>query len=166
MKSWQLEATRSQQLVTLSKRLEWSIFSTGWKASVLLRWAFTMRATRFGGRRSKQKRQISRRCGGSVASAASSSDGRLLAACYHAATGLSSTPGPQQLFAEEQHLLHSQLLKLASGWSVNPSHANSGRAVFTSLTSSSTVPSRAKRSLARFLISDSRRGRTACYTLI
>jgi NAD(P)-dependent dehydrogenase (short-subunit alcohol dehydrogenase family) len=49
MKSWQLEATRSQHPVTLSKRPEWSIFSTGWKASALLRWAFTMRATRFGG---------------------------------------------------------------------------------------------------------------------
>jgi NAD(P)-dependent dehydrogenase (short-subunit alcohol dehydrogenase family) len=36
----------------------------------------------------------------------------------------------------------------------------------TSLTSSSTVPSRAIRSLARFLISDSRRGRTACCTLM
>src|ERR1700716_1939117 len=118
------------------------------------------------GRRSKQSRQISRRCGGSVVSAASSSGGRMLAACYHAATGLSSTPRPQQLFAEEQHLLHSPLLKLASGWSVNPSHANSGHAVFTSLTSSSTVPSRAIRSLARFLISDSRRGRTACCTLM
>src|ERR1700704_4228397 len=111
MKSWQLEAKRSQQLATLSKRLEWSIFSTGWKASALLRWAFTMRATRFGGRRSKLNWQISRRCGESVASAASSSGVRLPAACYHAATGLSSTPGPQQLFAEEQHLLHSPLLK-------------------------------------------------------
>src|SRR3979411_1416321 len=111
MKSWPLEAKRSQQPVTLSKRLEWSIFSTGWKASAVLRGSLTRRETRFGGRRSKQKRQISRRCGGSVASAASSSGGRLLAACYHAATGLSSTPGPQQLFAEEQHLLHSPLLK-------------------------------------------------------
>src|SRR3979411_86126 len=110
MKSWPLEAKRSQQPVTLSKRLEWSIFSAGWKASALLRWAFTMRATRFGGRRSKQKRQTSRRCGESAASAASSSGGGCPAACYHAATGLSSTPGPQQLFAEEQHLLHSPLL--------------------------------------------------------
>jgi hypothetical protein len=74
------------------------------------------------------------------------------------------TPGPQQLFAEEQHLLHSPLLKLASGWSVNLSHANSDHAVFTSLTSSSTVPSRAIKSLARFLISDGRRGQTACCT--
>jgi NAD(P)-dependent dehydrogenase (short-subunit alcohol dehydrogenase family) len=36
----------------------------------------------------------------------------------------------------------------------------------TSLTSSSTVPSRAIRSLARFLISGSRRDRTACCTLM
>jgi hypothetical protein len=83
-----------------------------------------------------------------------------------AATGLSSTPGHQQLFAEEQHSLHSPLLKLASGWSVNPSHANSGHAVFTSLTSSSMVRSMAIRSLARFLISGSRRDRTACLTLM
>jgi hypothetical protein len=42
-------------------------------------------------------------------------------------------------------LLYSPLLKLASGWSVNPSHANAGHAVFTSLTSSSTALSRAIR---------------------
>src|ERR1700716_2490369 len=149
MKSWQLEVTRSQQLVTLSKRLEWSIFSTGWKASALLRWAFTMRAMRSGGRRSKQKRQTSRRYGGSVASGASSSGGRLPAACCRAATGLSSTLGHQQLFAEKQHLLHSPLPKQASGWSANPWHASWDHAVFTSLTSSSTVPSRAIRFLAR-----------------
>jgi len=59
----------------------------------------------------RSKRQFSRRCGGSVASAASSSGGRLPAACYHAVTGRSSIAGPQQLFAEEQHLLHSPLLK-------------------------------------------------------
>jgi len=59
-----------------------------------------MRATRSEGRRSKQRRQTSRQYGGSVASAGSSSGGRLPAACYRAATGLSFTPGPQQLFAE------------------------------------------------------------------
>jgi NAD(P)-dependent dehydrogenase (short-subunit alcohol dehydrogenase family) len=57
-------------------------------------------------------------------SAASSSGARLPAACCHAATGLSSTPGPQQLFAEEPHLLHSPLLKEVSGWSASPLHAN------------------------------------------
>ena len=95
-----------QQPVTLSKRVKWLIFSTGWRASALLRWAFTMRATRFGGRRSKQKRQTSRWYGGSVASGASSSGGRLPAACCRAVMVLSSTAGSQQLFAEEQHLLH------------------------------------------------------------
>src|SRR3982074_1971911 len=80
--------------------------------------------------------------------------------------GGSSTPGHQQLFAEEQHSLHSPLLTLASGWSVNPSHANSGHAVFTSLTSSSEAQSMATLSLERFLISGSRRDRTACLTLM
>jgi NAD(P)-dependent dehydrogenase (short-subunit alcohol dehydrogenase family) len=144
-----------QQPVTLSKRVKRLIFSTGWRASALLRWPPLETKTAdfevvwwvgclggfiFG--REVARRMLPRGYGTIIYSGASAAlRGRAAFAAFAAAkAGLRMV---SQSFAREF-----------------------GPRGITSLTSSSTVPSRAIRSLARFLISGSRRDRTACCTLM